>query len=112
MRLRWTRWLPGFPAILLMPTVLTTWASLTVHGHFGMGWGSNFPLRFVVVNLDFGQFGPGVNYGWSIFGVWGFLVDTSLALAVAWALPMAVDRLVFPLVRRLYRKKPEQGESH
>ena len=43
---------------------------------------------------------PGEEYGWSIIGVKGSLVDTSLALAAAWAFAMTVDRLVFPLLRR------------
>ena len=112
MSVRWSKYLPRFPAILLMPTVLTACALLGVYqdkDRFA-GWGSNFPLRFLVVDLDIDPFVPGEEYGWSIFGVWGFLVDTSLALAVAWALAMAFDRLLFPLARRLHRKKPEQGE--
>ena len=79
--------------------VLGLWALLTVHGQSVVGWGSNFPLKFEVVDLDFEVWGPGEVPGWSILGVRAFLVDTSLALAVSWASAMAVDRLVFPLVR-------------
>ncbi len=84
MRLRWPRYLPRFPAILLIPTVLTAWALIWVHQDQDRftGWGSNFPLRFLVADWDFGP-----------------------ALVVAWALAMAVDRLLFPLLRG--RRRPE-----
>ena len=52
--------------------------------------------------------------GWVIrreYYIGRFLADLGLALATAYIFAMAVDRLVFPLVRRLHRKKPEQGES-
>ena len=78
MTFRWPKFLPRFPAILLMPTVLALWTSL--NRLVGFGWWSNSPLRIVVI-------------------------DASLAVAAAWALAMAVERLVFPLVRRQSTKK-------
>ena len=110
MSLRWPRYLPRFPAILLMPTVLTAWALLWVHqDEMGIAWWSNFPLTFWVVDFDTGPDISG-EVGWSILGVWGFLVDTSLALAAAWAPAMALDRLLFPWIRRRRRRHRAAGE--
>ncbi|MCZ6688626.1 MAG: hypothetical protein O7H41_03385 [Planctomycetota bacterium] len=54
-----------------------------------------------------------------VLAIWALLTVHSqgqggmgwFALTVAWALAMAVERLVFPLARRLHGKKPEQGEA-
>ncbi|MCZ6691550.1 MAG: hypothetical protein O7H41_18325 [Planctomycetota bacterium] len=44
------------------------------------------------------------------FQISWFLIDLIIALTVTYVLAMAVDRLLFPLIRRLHGKKPEQGE--
>ena len=79
----WPRYLPRFPAVILIPTVLTAWALFWVRQEeIGFGWVSNFPLRS-----------------------WGGDFNFHLALAVAWTLAMAVDRLVFPLLRGKRRQE-------
>ena len=80
----WRSYLPRFPAVLLVPTVLTAWASFWVRqDEIGFDWVSPLSFRSWEDDFDFG-----------------------LALAVAWALAMAVDRLVFPWIRRSRREEP------
>ena len=99
MRSRLRRWLPGFPAVLAMPVGIVAWAGIwaDTNYHGEKQWLFDFPMRFVVGDV------PG--YGWTIWGVEALLVDSILALAVAWALAMAVDRLVFPFIRRRRRSE-------
>ena len=82
----------------MMPIVMTMWVAIFVHPYsLGVaGWASDFPLSFWIGDIGTQR---GRDYGWSIGGVWGFLVDTSLALAAAYLIAMAVDRLLFPWVR-------------
>ncbi len=81
MRFRWPRYLPRFPAILLLPTVVTAWALLWVHyENEWLGWTSNFPLEFYVVDLNYSN----PDLGWSILNVRNFLVATTVALAAGW----------------------------
>ena len=114
MRLRWPKYLPRFPAVLLMPTVLAAWVMLWVHpmdevSGWKWGWGSDFPLRFIVTPYDTDPVSalvnPGQAYGWSIMGVRGFLVDIFLALAAAWAPAMGLERLPIPWIRGRRRHK-------
>ncbi len=100
MSVRWPRYLPRFPAILIMPTVLFTWDNRArthySHGIFIRGW--DWPMEFMVFRDEV--------WGWLLYGVGQFIIDVSLALATAYLLAMAVDRLVFPLIRRRRRQGP------
>ncbi len=90
MSVRWPRYLPRFPSFLLLPTIVVPWAVLGAEPSL-WGWEWRFPLTFCVWNVP--------NLGWSIIGVVGFVVDTSLVMAVAWAFAMAVERLAVPYFR-------------
>ena len=96
---RWAGFLPGYPAILLMPAVLVVWAVLCTDGQSGYesgaewyGWG--FPLPFYGV-----LGGPDGYYDGLRFRLTPYLVDLLLAVVVAWVLAMAADPLVPRLVR-------------
>ena len=134
MRLRWpTKFLPGFPAILLVPAFLGLWATLCVT-HSDYEWSSISLPGTRVISIPPEGLEPSYNprgFPFTFSGSWEeretkpvgvevydeigfqihwFLVDLIIALAVGYLLAMRVDRLVFPLVRRLQKKKPEQGE--
>ena len=113
--------LPGFPAVLLVPAGLLAWASLCVtHGERdwpfllqssptkgGEPWYDEplgYPFTF---SGTWERRGPST-YGWTGFQMNWFLIDLLIALTVAYIFAMAVERLLFPLVLRLHRKKPEQ----
>ena len=100
MSFRWPKYLPGYPAVLLMPTVLAIWAILcfSIHPHLLRKedhWG--FPLTF--------------STGGSIWP-FPFLIDLTIALLVAYAVAMIVQDFVFPMLRSLQRRKRGQGESN
>ncbi len=98
MRFRWPRFLPKFPAVLLAPALMAALAFSGAEKQPGWPiWDWKFPLKFTIA-YEYSV------KAWAIVGVGGFLVDTSLALAAAWALAMAVDRLVFPLLQRRRRQ--------
>ena len=130
MSIRWPRFLPRLPALLLIPALVPAWASLmwgpesSHHGYgYERGYERGFPLVFEVyskkplshrytwnqsiaaveITIDRGELAE--------FRVPHFLFDLAVALVVAYLFAMAVDRLLFPLVRRLHGKKPEQGEA-
>ena len=128
MRARWTRWLPGFPAVLLIPAIVVGWALLLwVPEGYALWeleepWSSHrgFPVAFErIFRGQATRYDPPsglVRRIWfstmSDFRISYFLIDLAIALAVAYLLALAVDRRLFPLVRRLYRKNPEPGEPN
>ena len=97
-RFRWTRLLPGHPAVLLVPATVAVWAGFCSLRWYGPhhwdewkwnGWG--VPLPFY-------------GFWWSPdhydgFRLAPFLFDLVLALAVAWLFALAVDWLVLRRVR-------------
>jgi hypothetical protein len=104
MRSRWTRFLPGFPAVLLVPAVLLLWLSLWLfmEDRDLLGWqfhGFGFPLPF---EGWWPRIGGRTVRG---FHVAPFVFDLSLALATAWLLPLALDRFVFRPIRAARQKK-------
>ncbi len=118
MSFRWRRFLPRYPAVLLVPTTLALWAALCFlpREHPGR------PLLFTALEEPLYERGVPLAF----FGVWRelepnhfkydagfqlspFLIDLALVLAAGWAFAMAVDRLVFPWVRsRKERKRANQ----
>ncbi|MCZ6688501.1 MAG: hypothetical protein O7H41_02740 [Planctomycetota bacterium] len=106
-RFRWTRYLPRFPAVLLVPVVLVLWAGLCSVYRGGPsswdgGWG--VPLRF-------DGWWPGMSSPPPAFRVTPFLIDLTLALAAAYLMAMAVDRLLFPAIGSTPRRKLRQGDA-
>ena len=130
MRLRWRKYLPGWPAVLLVPAVLAVWIMLCIFApEKGLPGSRGFPFDFAVrweeyemnpqlfANLrkhfpqEYSQYseenlpilrrpvrGSGFQIHW-------FLIDLIIALTAAYLFAMAVDRLVFPLVRGQGTKK-------
>ena len=97
--LRWTRLLPRFPAVLLVPAALAAWAALC-YIYLG-GWEEPaFPLPFW----------GGRHHG-SYIRVDNILTDLFLALATAYTFAMVVDRLVFPAIRAGRRRKRGREET-
>ena len=135
MRLRWPRFLPGFPAVLLVPAVLGRWARLCgTNSHYdwsslsdrddlwvpvhpergpmhmqGEPWNNprGFPFRYS------GSFEPweGGGYVWSGFQIHWFLIDLTIALTVAYLFAMVIDRLLFPAIRARQGRKRGTGEA-
>ena len=104
MSLRWPKFLPRFPALLLTPMILGYWLlwgmagvdkSLPIAGAV-FEW--HFPMKATVCHLS--------RYGWCVLSLGALLVDATLALAVAYGLPMLFDRLLFPLLRGRRRQEP------
>jgi hypothetical protein len=106
-RFRWGQWLPGFPAILLVPVVVAVWAAFCSIRWYGpdyegtwecYGWG--FPLHFY-------------GYWWrprySGFRFAPFLFDLAVVLAAGWIFSLAADRLVLRWVRR---RRGRHREGH
>lgn len=106
MRFRWTKYLPGWPSALLIPGLLMVWAMFCL-----------VPLVFADLrgDTDF-LFGFPVSFvhtddaGFFRFSRPRFLVDLTAVLASAYAVAMAVDRLVFPWIRRRHRGHRAPGE--
>ena len=99
----WHKFLPRFPAVLLIPGLLMVWAmfclvplvSADLRGDTDFLFG--FPVSFVHTDgARFFRFSPP-----------RFLVDLTAVLASVYAIAMAVDRLVFPFIRR--RRRPERA---
>ena len=126
MRFRWTRWLPGFPAVLLMPAIVVTWASLLwapegdtcwEGGGLGPEWG--FPIvfaRYDAVQVRKTDPRSGLarrirSTRLSEFRVSHFLIDLAIVLAAAYILTMAADRLLFPAIRGARRRSRGSGET-
>ena len=110
MRLRWPRLLPGFPAALLVPAFLAGWAiqcSIPIvvwtRGAERIVSFQGEPFPFMVR----AQFADLVG---SEFRVSAFFMDLALALAAAYLIAMAADRLLFPAIRAARGKKLGQGE--
>ncbi|MCZ6691548.1 MAG: hypothetical protein O7H41_18315 [Planctomycetota bacterium] len=130
MSIRWPRFLPRLPALLLIPALVPAWASLLWGPESsGQGYERGFPLAFEVYHTDATRsivptpyivrtspktFSMGLHYfnyaERSDFRLPHFLFDLMVALFAAYLFAMAVERLVFPLAHRLLGKKPEQGE--
>ncbi len=116
MSLRGARHLPGWPAVLLVPAILGLWAALCAQPRLlteypypvdayrtGMlAWG--IPFTFCG---DLRQHGPDRWIYTRAFQPVPFMADLTIALAAAWTLAMAVDRLVFPFIRR--RQRPDRA---
>ena len=137
MRPRWRKYLPGWPAVLLVPAVLAVWIMLGIFApEKGLPGSRGFPFDFAVrweeyemnpqlfANLrkhfpqEYSQYSeenlpilrrPVRGSGFQIS--W-FLIDLVIALAVAWVLAMIVDRVLFPLARRRSSKEPDRRESN
>ncbi len=136
MRLRWpTKYLPSFPAILLVPAVLGLWATLCI-ADSEYEWSSISLPGTRVISIPPEGVEPWYNprgFPFTFSGSWEeretkpvgvevydeigfkihwFLVDLIIALAVGYLLAMRVERSLFPLVRRLLGKKAEEGEPN
>ena len=118
MRLRWPRFLPGFPAILLVPAVLgfsVTLNSARLEARAGNP-SYGFPLTFKGY-FEVRGFLPGtarilaVDFYEYEFRITPLLIDLIIALTVAYSLAMAADRLVFPAIRGGRRRKRGSGET-
>ena len=129
MRSRWTRWLPGFPAVILLITILGLWVVLCTlplgdwDTVFSMGevlgpvqkrvWG--FPFAFVAgkngvelptLTLEADTFTIYAGYG---FHTIPFLADLALALAAGYIVAMAVERLVLFKIQAARRGRRGEG---
>lgn len=97
---RMTRYLPCYPAILLVPTILAFWAWFSLvyqkeTPYFKAGWG--YPLRcYGWFSVRTFRFSDTWSHG---FRVTPFVIDLALALAVAVLLALAVDRMVLAKIR-------------
>ena len=109
MSIRWAKYLPRFPAALLCPAILGLWAAFcTVHRvHPLLGhryYGSGVPETERGIPFAFlGVWRENQPDQWSYYVGFQrapFLMDLAIALAVAWAFAMVVDRTVFPWLRR------------
>jgi len=106
MRVRWTKLLPGYPAVLLVPGVLGLWAWLNL---FRIGdwiessWG--FPLTYLRRTFE-----DSGTYCYE-FQVTGFLFDLFLGLAGAFLIALGVERLVLVRIRAAVMRKRGPGES-
>ena len=117
MRIRWPRFLPGFPAVLLVPVVLGLWIWLCMtpqiepRGKWQWDWNAGRGREFIRVwkgkrGVPFAFLGHKMDprrgahtprrYG---FKPIPFTADLAIALAVAYGLAIALDRLVFPAIR-------------
>ena len=122
MSLRWRRYLPRFPAVLVLIAVLGIWFVVCTaprrdpldtqvfHREPGTeGLVRRDPMGFPFVFAETkDESAPGV--GFRIvrhYDAGIFLVDLALALATAYFLAMVLDRLVFPWLRR--RRQQERA---
>ena len=109
MRFRWPRFLPGFPAVLLMPAILAAWAILCSIPRYSVTdpWfpRQGFPLAYWTTWDD-----PGSVHDFFGFRASRFVFDLGFALAVSWLFALAIDRLVFPAIRAARRGKRGTGE--
>ena len=101
MRLRGPKYLPGWPAILLVPVILGVWVTLCMIPEGTPRDMRGFPVTFL------GGWEPDGFGGYRQVGfrVIRFLIDLTLALGTAYILAMTVDRLILPLVRRQSTKR-------
>ena len=111
MSIRWPRFLPRLPALLLIPALVPAWASVMWKTEASCrGYERGYPLVFETYRTEVRMvvhwrtattltIAPG-HTDRSEFQLPHFMFDLVIALAVAYTLAMAVDRLLFPLVRR------------
>ena len=99
----WSRYLPGFPAVLLVPVILLVWVGLcSVPGRETdylrsagfMSYGFPYPIRSYLYDVAGGRPVALTNFSIPVF-----LIDLFLALAAAYFVAMVVDRLVLRWVR-------------
>lgn len=119
MRSRWSRFLPGWPAALLVPAVLAYWAVLCFvpPAYVGVGeyWvlesTNGFPFEYTVPGVDIDPTG-GVTVTFYIDILWELLVlDAVLAATAAWFFALAVDRFILHPIRAARMKKHGLGEG-
>ena len=128
MSFRWPRFLPRFPALVLMPAVLGLWIVLCIGGS-SYEWSPLYPETIFLAGSPWeggpwdnprgfpftfsGRWELGVSewHFWSGFQIGWFLLDLIIALAVAWAFPMFIDRVVFPLIRGKRQRHRGTGEA-
>ena len=108
-RFRWAGFLPGYPAILLIPAVPVVWAMICAVPW--LSYEPELPCWLVEVGMTSPRV-PRLGLPLPFYGVWWgpdfpyyefrlipYLVDLLLAVVVAWVLALAVDRLVLRWVR-------------
>ena len=110
MRLRWRWFFPGFPASLLALAVLAAWAILcwTPRGYLADSAIQLYPRGFPIMYTAHVR---ELDARWSEACPLPCLVNLALALAAAWTLAMAVDRLVFPAIRAARRRNRGTGAA-
>ena len=103
MRLRWPKYLPRFPAILLVPAVLVAWAGACYFPH---------------VDLESSYFGFPKPFYWHLqradlsdFDVGPLVIDLTFAMATAYLVAFGVERFVFPAIRARQGRKRGTGEG-
>ena len=102
---RWPKFLPGWPAVLLMPVVMAAWA---IPCYVPKGWWSvggrlyqetrGFPLAFKTFYFEMPAGGNpivGLTYQLHLL-----VIDIALGVIAAYGIAMILDRLIFPLLRR------------
>ncbi len=123
MRFRWRKYLPSYPAILLVPLVLAVWVMIwTIPYEKDRGDIRGFPFDFSgsweeydmslqhfakmreAFPQEYSQYSeenlPTLRRPVYGFRITWFLIDLIIALAAAYVVAMALDRLVFPWIRR------------
>ena len=118
------RFLPRFPAVLLVPAVLGLWVVLCIT-RTPYDWSSLWRSGVGSYIRSWWDGGPGLNargfpftfygtweldevdqiYRWTGFQIGWFLLDLIIALAAAWGFAMLIDRVAFPLIRATHRRK-------
>ena len=108
MRFRWPRYLPKFPAVLLIPVILGWWfISGIMHAPPGVPPGLmhfvwEFPRSVVLLHTP--------RVGWLVVNRAAFVLDVATFLAAGYIAAMSVDRLLFPLVREIDRMAQGQED--
>ena len=95
MSVRWPRYLPRFPAIVLIPVIAAWWF---VNGFQSHLWGSLFfiwifPLETHLTYMS--------RSGWYLQFKGAFVVDLATFLVVGYVAAIAADRVLFPYIRYL-----------
>ncbi len=106
--------LPRLPAILLAPVILIPWLGLCVVPHrdplniwtdrLVLGWPMPFAEGFGVTSET--------SFSWSYrFDYLALFADVGLALCASYLITMAVERLIFPMVRDFQGQEWESQAS-